>query len=475
MQQKAAVPAPEMFPWREPANGTGRRHGAETEGPGSTVRTYVLDTSVLLHHPEALFAFGDGEIVLPIAVIEEIDDQKGRPGEIGRNARAVSRELDGLRGSGCLSAGVPLPAGGKLRIELNHREAMADFFSGFDPGKADNRVLAVAHSLNRLLPGGVFLVSKDLNLRIKAAAAGIAAGDFGGTGIDRRESYTGIAMLDLTAGELDAFYGEGRIEMNGRCPGRPHQFFILKNHESPSRSALARYFRGELKSLVRGGSTVQGIKARNKEQYFALELLLDDRVPVVTLAGRAGTGKTLLAIAAGIEKVMEQKAYGQLIVTRPVVPLGNDIGFLPGTREEKLRPWMQPIYDNLEFLFSGNAEPRRIIEHLADRGMLGMEALTHIRGRSIQKRFILCDEAQNLTPHMVRTLMTRVGEGTKIVFTGDPEQIDHPGLDAGGDGLTWLVERLKDEELAGHVTLVKGERSPVAEMGARLLSSCSWR
>jgi PhoH-like ATPase len=190
---------------------------------------------------------------------------------------------------------------------------------------------------------------------------------------------------------------------------------------------------------------------------------------VATLVGRAGTGKTLLAIAVGLEKVMEQKAYSRLLITRPVIPLGNDLGFLPGSKEEKLRPWMQPIYDNLEFIFSSNAEPHRIIEHLMDRGILEMEALAYIRGRSIPKQFIICDEAQNLTPHMIKTLITRVGEGTKIVFTGDPEQIDHPYLDASSNGLTYLVEHLKDEEIAGHVTLFKGERSIVAEMGARLL------
>jgi PhoH-like ATPase len=433
------------------------------------VKTYILDTNVLLHNPGALFAFEDNEVVIPMAVIEEIDNQKKRQDEVGRNARVVSQELDKMRESGCLSTGVPLPSGGRLRIELNHQDAVGDFPPGFDPHKTDNRILAVAYSLSKALVGRVFLVSKDLNLRVKSDVLGIPAQDFYNDKVNYHELYTGAGVVDVTAEEMDAFFKEGRLEMNGRGPGRPHEFFVLKNHVSSSQSALARYFRGELRTLVHGESTNQGIKARNKEQRFALELLLNDQIRVATLVGRAGTGKTLLAIAVGLEKVMEQKAYSRLLITRPVIPLGNDLGFLPGSKEEKLRPWMQPIYDNLEFLFSSNLEPHRIIEHLMDRGILEMEALAYIRGRSIPKQFIICDEAQNLTPHMIKTLITRVGEGTKIVFTGDPEQIDHPYLDASSNGLTYLVEHLKDEEIAGHVTLFKGERSLVAEMAARLL------
>jgi PhoH-like ATPase len=215
--------------------------------------------------------------------------------------------------------------------------------------------------------------------------------------------------------------------------------------------------------------TFGALFALNKEQKFAIELLLDEEIKVVTLVGRAGTGKTLLALAVGLEKVLEQKAYSRLLITRPVTPMGEDLGYLPGTKEEKLRPWMQPIYDNLEFLLSACEEPLDIMSDLMERGMVEMEALTYIRGRSIPRQLIICDEAQNLSPHMIKTLITRVGEGTKIVFTGDPEQIDHPYLDASSNGLSYLVEKLKGEEIAGHVTLTKGERSKVAELGSRLL------
>ena len=221
--------------------------------------------------------------------------------------------------------------------------------------------------------------------------------------------------------------------------------------------------------MSHGDSTNWGIRALNKEQKFALELLSNDHIKVVTLVGNAGTGKTLLAVAVGLEKVVEQNNYTRLLITRPVIPMGQDLGYLPGTKEEKLRPWMQPIFDNLEFLSANAPEPLEIINDLKYRGLIELEALTYIRGRSIPNQFIICDEAQNLSPHMIKTLITRVGKGTKIVFTGDLEQIDHPYLDVSSNGLAYLVERMKDEEITGHVTLVRGERSQVAELGARLL------
>jgi PhoH-like ATPase len=430
-------------------------------------KTYVLDTNVLLHDPEALLAFEDNAIVLPFVVIEEIDNQKKRQDEIGRNAREVSQKLDALRQSGRLSEGVSLPQGGSLRIELNHQEAV-HFPVGLDPLKHDNRIIAVAHHLGKEQKAPVILVTKDLNLRIKADVIGVPAEDYSSDKVDYRQLYSGIQEVQTAPDELDAFYHDGKIKWD-RSEVFPNQFVILKGYCHPSRSALARYSQNGLWPLVYGDSVSWGIKALNKEQKFAMELLLNDQIKVVTLVGRAGTGKTLLALAVGLEKVLEEHVYTRLLVTRPVIPMGNDLGYLPGTKEDKLRPWMQPIYDNLEFIFSNNDDPFEDVNNLMARGVLTLEALTYIRGRSIPKQYILCDEAQNLSPHMIKTLITRVGEGTKIVFTGDPEQIDHPYLDRNSNGLTYLVERLKGEEIAGHVTLVRGERSKVAELGARLL------
>ncbi len=431
-------------------------------------KTYVLDTNILLHNPNALYAFEDNKVVIPLLVIEELDDQKRRHDDVGRNARVVSRMLDELRFQGRLSDGIELPNGGELRIELNHQD-FAKLPPGVDQNKPDNLILAVCLCLQEENGDKVVLVTKDLNLRIKADVVGIASEDFYNDKIDYERLYTGVGELMISSQEMSAFYQNGGLELNPDEPVKPNQFFILKNSSNPSQSALARVKDGHLVQLNNGQAVVSGIKARNKEQQFAMELLLDESVQVVTLAGRAGTGKTLLAVAAGLEQVMEAGAYGRLLITRPVTPMGEDLGYLPGGKEEKLRPWMQPLFDNMEYIFSKAEDPKGIQEHLKEMGLLEMEALTYIRGRSIPNQFIVCDEAQNLTPHMVKTLITRVGEGTKIVFTGDPEQIDHPYLDASSNGLTYLVERLKDEEISGHVTLIKGERSLVAELAAELL------
>ncbi|MBN2515363.1 MAG: PhoH family protein [Deltaproteobacteria bacterium] len=431
-------------------------------------KTYILDTNVLLHNPDSLFAFEDNHVVIPFVVIEEIDNLKKRQDEIGRNARVVTAILDGLRSLGHLSDGVALPSGGRLRIELNHQE-FSSFPAVLDSNKNDNRILSVAHHLLHEPGGPVILVTKDLSLRVKADVLSIQSEDFHKDKVNFTRLYEGIGSIHVSAEQMSRFYRDGRLSLNGKLQGYPNQIFIMKNPCQDSQSALALYSGNILRRLIFGDSINFGMKARNKEQRFALEFLMDDEIKIVTLVGRAGTGKTLLALAVGLEKVLEQKAYTKLLVTRPVMPMGNDLGYLPGSKEEKLRSWMQPIYDNLEFLFKNSEEPAKLIDHLIGRNVLEMEALTYMRGRSIPGQFIICDEAQNLSPHMIKTLITRVGEGTKIVFTGDPEQIDHPYLDASSNGLSYLVEKLKDEELAGHVTLKRGERSRVAELCSHLL------
>lgn len=432
------------------------------------VKTYVLDTNILLHDPDALFAFEDNEVVIPLLVIEELDEHKRRPDDVGRNARVVARRLDDLRSQGQISEGIDLETGGRIRIELNHHDFSA-LPPGMDRQKSDNAILAVALNLQNRYKTKVCLVTKDLNLRIKADVIGVRAEDYYTDKVDYTELYTGQAEILLPAADLERFYTDKGLDLPASTEFAENQFAVLKNEENLSQSALARFKNNRLLPLVFAQAGPSSIRARNKEQQFAYELLLDDSIQVVTLAGPAGTGKTLLAVAAGLEKVLEESAYSRLLITRPVQPMGQDLGFLPGDKDEKLRPWMQPIYDNLEFVFHQAEEPRAIREQLEDQGVLEMEALTYIRGRSIPGQFIICDEAQNLTPHMIKTIVTRVGEGTKIVFTGDPEQIDHPYLDSSSNGLTHLVEKLKGDALSGHVSLIKGERSALAELGARLL------
>ena len=431
-------------------------------------KTYVMDTNVLLHNPQALFAFEENEVVIPLVVIEEIDNQKKRQDEVGRNARTAAQLLDTLRSSGSLAEGVTLPGGGVVRIEVNHLDC-PDLPKGLEPQKNDNRILAVAFALGLQAGRPAVLVTKDLTLRIKADVLGIPAEDFYNDKVDYLQLYRGTGELSIGSEELDSFFQNGKLGMNGNFQAHPNQLFVMRSQTNPSQSGVARYSQGALWPLTRCDSVQWGVRALNKEQKFAVELLSNDDIKVVTLVGRAGTGKTLLALAVGLEKVLEQKAFARLLITRPVTPMGEDLGYLPGSKEEKLRPWMQPIYDNLEYLFRDCSDRQDVLEDLLIRNIIEMEALTYIRGRSIPRQFILCDEAQNLSPHMIKSLITRVGEGTKIVFTGDPEQIDHPYLDASSNGLSYLVEKLKGEEIAGHVTLVKGERSKVAELGARLL------
>ena len=315
---------------------------------GNVKKNYILDTNVLLHDPDSLFAFEDNDIVLPVSVIEELDNKKTRSDEIGRHAREVSRQLDALRSSGPLSVGVRVPQGGSIRIELNCRKNFDNSYE-IDLNTTDNRILALAYTLQQHTEEPVILVTKDLNLRIKADVLGLKAEDFYSDKVDYYKLYSGVSERTVTESELDSFYKHGFLEYrsNGLMA---HQFCVLKTAENPSQSALARFNQGRLLRLTQN-NPVYGLKALNKEQKFALELLLDDSVKIVTLVGKAGTGKTILALAAGLEKVFEESAgYNRLLITRPIVPLGNDLGYLPGDKEEKIRPWMQPIYDNLEFL-----------------------------------------------------------------------------------------------------------------------------
>jgi len=429
-------------------------------------KTFILDTNVLLHDPDAVFKFDDNNVVIPFVVIEEIDSQKKRQDEVGRNARTINKLFDNLRSLGNLAIGVPLPQKGTLRIELNHQH-MPDGLLVQDA--ADNRILALTYNLAASDPQ-VILVTKDLNLRVKASAFGLEAQDYYNDKIDITSVYEEPREVYLTAEELNLFYKEGRLAKVSDI-WHPHQFLILKCTDNPSQSALSRYYNGHLHKLYNSDTEVFGVKAKNKEQKFAIELLLNPQIKMVTLLGKAGSGKTLLALAAALELVYNQTGkYQRIIVARPTIPMGEDLGFLPGTKDEKLRPWMSPIYDNFEFLFSGVDEPSgNLVEELKIRGLLELDALTYIRGRSIPNQFFICDEAQNLTPKQVKTLVTRMGEGSKLVLTGDPEQIDNPYLDSSSNGLTYVTEKFKHEDLAGSVTLIKSERSELAELGARLL------
>jgi PhoH-like ATPase len=437
-------------------------------------RTFVLDTNVLLHDPSAILRFKDNDVVLPITVIEELDRFKKQPEMTGRNARQVSRTLDSFRQQGHLIEGVPINNGGILKVALCSRETLNSLPIELEHGNGDNAILAVALEMKRICQCQVVLVSKDTNLRIKADAVGLEAEDYETDKVDIDELYTGTKELIVSSDEINQLSKDGILVLNGEF--FPNQTIILVDELNPSHTALGIVNYGRIVPLEKiPTGSVSRIKPRNQEQIFAMNLLLNDSIPLVTLVGKAGTGKTLLAVAAGLQKISDERIYTRLLISRPVIPMGKDIGFLPGDIKEKLTPWMQPLYDNFDLIFGtqdGSAKPahwRRGHEELIERGMLQIEPLTYIRGRTIPKQFLIVDEAQNLTPHEVKTILTRAGEGTKVVLTGDPDQIDNPYVDAASNGLTYVVEQFKNEPLAGHITLTKGERSHLAERATMLL------
>ncbi len=440
-------------------------------------KIYVLDTNVLLQDPYSIFSFSDNDVVIPAVALEEVDSKKRYMDEIGRNARQISRLIDNLRETGKLHDKIPLENGGTLRIELNHR-SFHELQEIFVEKTNDNRILAVAKNLSieeskKENGRTVILVSKDTLVRVKADAIGLVSEDFlSDRVVENDHLYTGFMDVQVTIDVLNRFYENGQLPIGeiGNGIYYPNQFLILKDVLGSSSSALAIVdpSRKYVKKLVFDHEHIWGIRPRNVQQTMAIEMLLKKDMPLVTLIGKAGTGKTLLALASGLMQTEDFGDYKKLLVARPIVPMGKDLGFLPGEKEEKLRPWMQPIFDNLEYLFN-TKKPGELEEILAGMGSIEVEALTYIRGRSIPDQFIIIDEAQNLTKHEVKTILTRVGEGSKIVLMGDPEQIDHPYLDAFNNGLSYVVERFKDQPIAGHVKLVKGERSSLAQLAADLL------
>jgi PhoH-like ATPase len=435
-----------------------------------TKKNYVLDTNVLLHDPGSMFAFRDSNVVIPIYVIDEIDTFKKDLSELGRNARQVARQLDHLRQDGGLGRPVPLESGGTLMVALGSRSPLSSSREG---QRMDHLILEVALEIQDGDPRTpTVLVTKDVNMRVRGDALGLRTTDYDEKQVPIEELYSGSAEVPVEGDLIDRFYAEGSLAVDAELMA--NQFVLLRDRDNANHTALGRYDGGNDKVVpirkLREG--VWGIRPRNKEQHYALDLLLNDDIKLVTLVGKAGTGKTLLALAAGLQKAIEDESYHKLLVSRPIFPLGRDIGYLPGDIEEKLNPWMQPIYDNIELLLGLSKSDRkdgRSYAELLELGFVEIEPLTYIRGRSLPNVFMIVDEAQNLTPHEVKTIVTRAGDGTKIVLTGDPYQIDNPYIDSASNGLTTVVERFKQEGLGGHITLSKGERSALAELATTVL------
>jgi PhoH-like ATPase len=435
-------------------------------------KTFVIDTNVLIHRSDAILSFRDCEIIVPLWVLEELDKLKTYSDERGRNARHAIRFLEERASKGKLSEGVKIENGSLLRVSLSYDHALAPEVSG---DRNDNKIILCALTLQKEAEDKneereVFFVSKDINARVKARAIGLHAVDY-----EKQKASMATLYSGFRSGSIDAQTAE-KLKRDGSIPWNEtllhNQFLLLEISGAHDEPIVARYDAElEMIRFVENYTHgISGIHPLNPQQQMAFEMLLDDKVSLVTLVGKAGTGKTLLALAAGLEKIFEGKSYSKLLASRPVMPLGKDIGFLPGDKEEKLSHWMKPLFDNLELISSQNSRPEfKSVESIMKSGKIEIEAITYIRGRSLPKQFIIVDEAQNLTPHEIKTIVSRAGKDTKVVLTGDPYQIDTPYLDSDSNGLTYLVEAFKGVPLFGHVTLAKSERSELAELAAELL------
>ena len=439
-------------------------------------KNYVLDTSVYLTDADALFKFGNHDIFIPLKVLEEIDKHKKRQDSVGINARKIIRTLDELRSKGNLQKGVRLGKGQGLLKAVSY-EILKDviFPPDLDLTIPDHMIIATAMAVRQESTRKTCVVSRDINMRVICDSIGMPSEDYTTERVvhSSDELYSGLATHLVDDQVIDRFYDDediliGEDEVEGEW--YPNQYVLMVSNANEKKTCLGRFYTHfqPIKKIVHSKIPDWKISSRNKEQAFAIDLLMDPSVKVVSLVGRAGSGKTLCAIAAGLQQTigLRENPYDRMIVSRPVQPLGKDIGFLPGTMQEKMLPWLMPIQDNLQFLVGGN---RNTLQMYMDQGKIEIEALTYIRGRSIANAFIIIDEAQNLTSHEIKTIMTRVGEGTKIVLTGDIEQIDNVYVNETSNGLAHAVEKFKEYPIAGHVTFTKGERSEVATLASKVL------
>jgi len=434
-------------------------------------KTYILDTNVYLTDANSIFAFGKSDILVPLKVLEEIDKHKKRQDSVGLNARNTIRILDSLREKGNLKKGVRIGKGkGTIFIKNCETSLLPEELSSKDP---DNMIIGTVLAEKQSYPNKkIIVVSRDINMRIKCDSLEIPVQDYTVGQVVQNSSllYTGFTKHLVDDEIVDQFYdGEDIYLDKDEVRLYPNQMIMLVSNSNEKKTGLARFvnYNSSLKKINDKGD-VWGVRSRNKEQKFALDLLLDENVPVVTLVGKAGSGKTLCAIAAGLHQTVEdgqESTYRRLIVTRPIQPLGRDIGYLPGSMEEKMIPWLSPIKDNLEHLMGD----KKTLDMYINDGIIEIEALMYIRGRSIANAYIIIDEAQQLTQHEIKTILTRVGEDTKIIFTGDVEQIDNVYVDEFSNGLTYVVEKFKSYDLSGHVKMEKGERSKVATLAAKIL------
>ncbi|MDH5560940.1 MAG: PhoH family protein [Deltaproteobacteria bacterium] len=438
---------------------------------GNPAEKYILDASILLYDPDSIYSYPDAEVVIPLSVIEEIDQFIKDSSEVGRNARLVSQALDQIRQKGSLTAGVSMDNGGILSVFIMEEEKVK-LPAFINPHKSSNKVLAAAIMIQKLFPGKTTVVTNDINLRIRVSTIGIPVISFVEKLTDFGKLYQSPHTEELPKETFKKLKNKGfLVPEEGKYYANQQVVF---QRVQTNEKIVCRYFDSKkrfipIRNFPKG---VWGIYPKNQEQEIALDLLMDPEIHIVILAGKAGTGKTLLALAAALEMMLTSGQYHKILVSRPIFPMGRDMGYLPGDIEEKMAPWMQPVFDNLEFLTAAQGKSggkSGSYQRLLESGLIELEPLTYIRGRSIPNRFMIVDEAQNLTPHEIKTIVTRAGTGTKVVLTGDPYQIDNPYIQPTSNGLSYVIEKMREFELAGHINLMCGVRSKLAELASNVL------
>ncbi|MDE3045449.1 MAG: PhoH family protein [Verrucomicrobiota bacterium] len=448
-----------------------RKQTSGSEENKVTRKTFVIDTNVLIHDPTSITKFKDNDVVITLAVLEELDSLKRYSDEVGKNAREVIRYIDSLKAekTGDLHRGVKLAEGPKVRIHLETKPERVEGFP-LPLDRNSNKLLLTAYLL-KAAGEAIVIVSKDFVTRVKAEAMSLESEDYENLKSSYDELYKGLRKVEVAKRDVDLFYKDGTLPLLDTT-FRPNEYALLTSPENSSAVCKFNEKSKKLEPLLQVSRDIWGIQPLNVEQRCAIDLLLRDDIHLVTLIGPAGTGKTLLALACGMRKVFDDNIYSRILISRPIMPLGKDIGYLPGTKEEKLYHWMQPIYDNLEFLCSttsGEGNGAATLEFIMESKKIEMEAVTYIRGRSLPKMYMIIDEAQNLTPHEVKTIISRAGKGTKVILTGDPTQIDNPYLDKDSNGLTFCVNRFKNHRIYGHMFLERTERSELASIAAEIL------
>lgn len=452
------------------------------------VKNYVIDTNVMIHDPDFLNKFNDNNVIIPILCIEELDNLKKREGIVGFNARTVAKALQQVMTEGDISKGILLESGGTVRVELNHMQT--DFFpNGIDTHKNDTKIIAVTKNLQDADTSiQTILVTKDVCMSIKASSLGIEVQDYQNDKIASDDTYKGYIEISLSSSDIDKVYSGGLLlPPNLGEEIFPNEFFHIKSHDSSNHEVLARFDGEKIVPLKYAHDTAWGLTPINREQKMAFELLMNPDIQFVSITGGAGSGKTILATATALQNVIETNKYRKIVFVRPVVAAGDDIGFLPGTEIEKLKPWMGSFYDaieNLSDLKETNASGGKpnfggkpaftvddFIEQYRQRGVIETKTFTYMRGRTFTNALIIVDEAQEMTPHLAKLMITRAGEHSKFVFLGDPSdnQIDNHYVDAKSNGLIYAVEKMKPFKITGHVSLKRVERSPLAELAEKFM------